>query len=68
MVNYAAEVLLAASELLLNQVSARYGNDLVAPYDWMWRYSMEQLAVWNRRRGLPQEMPQIQEEDILEWL
>jgi len=68
MVNYAAEVLRAASELLLNQVSARYGNDPAAPYDRMWCYSMEQLAVWNGRRGLPQDMPQIREEDLLEWL
>ena len=66
MVNYAAEVLRAASELLLNQVSARYGNDLAAPYDRMWRYSMEQIAVLNRRRGLPQK--QIPEEDLLECL
>jgi len=53
MVNYAAEVLRDASELLLNQVSARYGNDPAAPYDRMWRCSMEQLTVWNWGKGPP---------------
>ena len=56
-VNYASEVLRAASELVLNNSAARYGHENPVPHDRIWRFSMEQLGVWNRRRGLPWNLP-----------
>jgi len=29
---------------------------------------MEQLGVWNRRRGLPLEPAHVEDEDVFEWL
>ena len=68
MTNYAAEVLHAASELIINGASARIGQANPMPHDRMWHYCIEQLAVWNNRRGLPQEPVPIEDEDIFDWL
>ena len=67
-VNYASEVLRAASELVLNNIAARYGHKNLVPHERMWRFSIEQLGVWNRRRGLPLEPAHVEDEDVFEWL
>jgi len=67
-VNYASEVLRAASELVLNNAAARYGHENPVPHERMWQFSMEQLGVWNRRRGLPLEPAHVEDEDVFEWL
>jgi len=67
-VNYAAEVLRSASELVLNNTAARYGHENPVPHERMRRFCMEQLGLWNRRRGLPLEPVHVEDEDIFEWL